>query len=172
MHDVDTILDDLISRSSCLVSPPAGVPKLSGGLELPSDLQRFYERCGGLVVNKDGECGSWARIVSPDEFQRIDATIMGGEMFASGPFQHWYAIVDVQDGNYLAIDVGREHNGKCLDCFRETFAMPGYVSVIASSFSDLLIRLRDHKEDSAFWLQDDFSSLGEGFELYGIKPLA
>jgi hypothetical protein len=50
--------------------------------------------------------------------------------------------------------------------------MPGYVSVVASSFTDLLLRMMKHIEDSAFWLQDEFEALGEGFALYGYKALA
>jgi hypothetical protein len=172
MTEIDAILDRLANDDTCVMSPPCGLPQVAEGLLLPADVVRFYERVGGMVLHKDGRCGSWARIVTPREFNRIDAVILGGEMFATGPFEYWHAIVDVQDGNYLAVDIGSEHSGKCLDCFHETFAMPGYVSVVASSFTDLLLRMMKHIEDSAFWLQDEFEALGEGFALYGYKALA
>lgn len=172
MIHIDAILDKLADDDTCVMSAPCGLPEVADGLLLPADVVRVYERTGGMVLHKDGCCGSWARIVSPSEFDRIDSVVLGGEMFETGPFKYWHAIVDVQDGNYLAIDIGPHHAGKCLDCFHETFAMPGYVSVVASSFTNLLLRMMNHNEDSAFWLQDEFEALGEGFALYGYKPLA
>lgn len=176
MNSINAILDEAVRRGTWELSPPCGIPvfekDLAIELTLPNDVIEFYTRCGGLIANKDGVCGSWMRIVSPAEFQRIDSVIMGGEMFATGPFQFWYAIADVEDGNYLAIDVGKDFNGKCIDAFHETFAMPGYVNVVASSFADLLLRILNHPEDSAFFLQDDFVPLGEAFAMYGYQPLA
>lgn len=170
--EIDKILDALSCDDRCEIAPPCGMPEVAHGLVLPADVARFYERTGGMIVNKHGRYGSWARIVRPDEFDRIDAVILGGEMFATGPFEFWHAIADVEDGNYLAIDIGAKHSGKCLDCFHETFAMPGYVSVVANSFTDLLNRLINHREDSAYWLQDDFEAIEEGFALYGFKALS
>jgi hypothetical protein len=50
--------------------------------------------------------------------------------------------------------------------------MPGYVNVIASSFTDFLLRLMAHKEDSSYWLQDGFEPLGEAFDFNGFKAIA
>jgi cell wall assembly regulator SMI1 len=176
MNSIEDILNEAVRRGTWELSPPKGMPvineEVDAELILPHDVKEFYTRCGGLIANKDGVCGSWIRIVSPEEFQRIDSVILGGEMFATGPFRNWYAIADVQDGNYLAIDLSKEFNGKCIDSFHETFAMPGYVNVVAASFTDLLLRILNHPEDSAFYLQDDVVSLGEAFTLYGYKPLA
>ena len=172
MKQIDELINRLSSEHSCEIAPPCGLPRVASGLILPADVVQFYERAGGMIINKQGRCGSWARIVRPDEFNRIDAVILGGEMFATGPFEFWHAMVDVQDSNYLAIDIGPTHRGICLDCFHETFAMPGYVKLVATSFTDLLNRFVNHMEDSAFWLQDDFEALGEGFELYGYKVIA
>ena len=88
-----------------------------------------------------------------------------------GPFCWWFAIADVVDGNYVAIDLNHEHLGLCYDAFHETFAMPGYVNVIASSFTDMLERLLNHKEDSTYWIQDEFKPLGEAFALYGFNTI-
>lgn len=124
MTRIDVILDQLADDGTCVMLPPCGLPQVAAGLKLPGDVARFYERVGGVVLHNDGRRGSRARIVTPQEFDRIDSTIVG-EMFAAGPFKYWYAIVDVEDGNYLAIDLGPGHCGKCLDCFHETFADPG-----------------------------------------------
>jgi hypothetical protein len=141
------------------------------GISLPPDLKTFYQTAGGAVLYSAHRCSGNVRILSPTEFQRIDQVITG-DRFASGPFQWWYAIADVRDGNYIAIDLNPEHQGLCYDAFHETIAMPGYVNVIASSFSDLMRRLLNHSEDSTYWLQDDFEALGEAFALYGYEPIA
>ena len=144
-----------------------GLPE---GFSLPADVVKFYERFGESILNEESETGAWARVVTPEEFNRIDAAIMGGERVASGPFENWFALVDVEDGNYIAIDLSVEHQGKCLDAFHETFAIPSYVDVVAASFTDLLNRFLDHKEDTAYWLDEAFESLGEAFGMYGIEP--
>jgi len=140
MRNIDQILDLLESEPAHQVSSPKGLPELPEGFSLPADVVKFYERFGESILNEESETGAWARVVTPEEFNRIDAAIMGGERFASGPFENWFALVDVEDGNYIAIDLSVEHQGKCLDAFHETFAIPSYVDVVAASFTDLLNR--------------------------------
>jgi hypothetical protein len=147
------------------------LPSLPDNLILPSDVQAFYQMAGGAVLFSKHVCAGRVLILGPDELQRIDQAITG-EQFATGPFPWWFAIADVRDGNYVAIDLNPEHHGLCYDAFHETFAMPGYVSVIASSFSDFLWRLLNQNEDSTYWLQKEFKPLGEAFALYGYKAIA
>jgi len=169
--DIDELIAELLQRKGCTLVPPAGQPSLPEGLRLPDDLARFYQQCGGATLFADRPNTGPIRNLGPDEIERIDITIVG-DKFASGPFGQWYALVDDQDGNYLGIDMGEEHNGKCYDLFHETFARPGYVGVIATSFSHLLQQLLSHEDDTSFWLQDDFSGFGEAFELYGYESIA
>jgi hypothetical protein len=171
MSGILPILDEIRRTPGCEISPPHGLLSLPGGLVLPPDLRQFYELAGGAVLFSERVCPGRVRIVGPDELQRIDLAIIDDE-FATGPFEWWFAIAHVMDGNYVAIDLNPEHSGLCYDAFHETFAMPGYVNVIASSFSDLLRRLLDHKEDSTYWLQKGFRPLGEAFALYGFKAIA
>jgi hypothetical protein len=171
MSGIRAILDEIRRTPDCDIRPPRGLPSLPGALVLPADLREFYELAGGAVLFSERVCPGRIRIVGPDEVRRIDLAITGDE-FATGPFEWWFAIADVMDGNYVAIDLNSEHAGLCYDAFHETFAMPGYVNVIASSFSDLLRRLLDHKEDSTYWLQEGFKPLGEAFALYGFKAIA
>ena len=171
MSDIPSILDTIRHTPDCTIRPPCGLPPLPEQVSLPSDVREFFELAGGVVFLSERACPGPVRILGPDEVQRIDLAITG-DHFASGPFSWWFAIADVVDGNYIAIDLNPEHLGLCYDAFHETFAMPGYVNVIASSFSDLLQRLLKHKEDSTYWLQDDFKPLGEAFALYGFKAIA
>jgi hypothetical protein len=50
--------------------------------------------------------------------------------------------------------------GRCYDCFHETFGSPGYCSVIALSFTELLNRLAE-AGDTAFWLDEHFRGYGD-----------
>jgi hypothetical protein len=170
MSEIGALLDAIRETPGCSIRPPSGLPSLPNGVLLPADLREFFESTGGAVLFSDRVCPGPVRIVGPDEVQRIDLAITG-DRFASGPLSWWFAIADVVDGNYVAIDLNPEHMGLCYDAFHETFATPGYVSVIASSFTDLLIRLLEHKEDSTYWLQDGFQPLGEAFALYGFKAI-
>jgi hypothetical protein len=171
MREIHEILDLIRARADCSVSPPCGLPFVPDGVSLPPDLREFYEIAAGALLFNQHVCAGHVRILGPNEFQRIGLAI-NGEEFATGPFSWWFAVADVRDGNYIAIDLNREHFGLCYDAFHETFASPGYVSVIASSFADLLRRLLNHKEDSTYWLQDDFKALGEAFALYGYDAEA
>lgn len=153
-----------------MVVPPAGRPALPSGLALPSDLLEFYDLCGGVTLFADYKCAGHIELLPPHRFQRIDLAI-NGECFATGPFQWWYALADVRDGNYVAIDLNPDHAGNCYDAFHETFAMPGYVKVVAVSFTDFVQRLLNHHDDSTYWLQDDFEDLGEAFALYGYSSI-
>jgi hypothetical protein len=170
MTAIPTLLDTIRRTPGCRVSPPSGLPSLPDGVSLPEDLRVFFEAAGGALLFSERVCPGPVRIVGPDEVQRIDLTIIGDE-FASGPFLWWFAIADVINRNYVAIDLNPEHLGLCYDAFHETFAWPGYVNVIASSFSNFLERLITHNEDSTYWLQSDFKPLGEAFALYGFKSI-
>ena len=171
MSEIHTLLDTIRQSADCNFNPPCGLPSLPNGLSLPSDLHEFYEIAGGAVLFSKRVCPGRVRILGPEEVQRIDLAITG-KQFATGPFEWWFAIADVMDGNYIAIDLNPKQPGWCYDAFHETFAEPGYVNVIASSFSDLLRRLLNHKHDSSYWLQPDFKPLGEAFALYGFKAIA
>jgi hypothetical protein len=170
MRDVSEILRAIRETPACEIYPLRDLPSLPDGIVLPPDLRAFYETAGGALLFSEYVCAGHVRILGPDEFQRIDQAITG-EQFERGPFRWWFAIADVRDGNYVAIDLNPEHYGLCYDAFHETFAVPGYVRVIASSFSDFMWRLLNHKVDSTYWLQDDFKPLGEAFALYGYEAV-
>jgi hypothetical protein len=171
MIDISSILSAIRNTPDCTIEPPSGLPSLPDGMLLPPDLRQFYELAGGALLFSKRVCSGPIRILRPDEMQRIDVVI-AGERFASGPFSWWFAIAELLDGNYVSIDLNPDHLGLCYDAFHETFADPGYVDVIASSFSNLLTRLLAHEEDSTYWLQDGFAALGEAFSLYGFNPIA
>jgi len=169
MKTIKELIDILKNRNDCVVEPPGGLPVLADDLSLPADLVEFYELTGGVTIG-DGSEGSPIQVLGP-AVERLDVTV-AGEVFESGPFKYWFALADVDDGNYLAIDLHPEHCGKCYDTFHETFPFPGYVNIIASSFTDLLNRLvQQPMEAGYYWLDQSFESEGDAFALYGYGEL-
>ena len=67
MKNIDQILDIAVTLESCVVSPPCGLPIVDEDLNIPDDVICFYERIGGMIINKDGQGGSWVRILSPNK---------------------------------------------------------------------------------------------------------
>jgi hypothetical protein len=67
-------------------------------------------------------------------------------------------LVNVQDGNYLAINVEPGHVGEVLDCFHETVGQPGWTKIIALSFTELLDRLLSSSR--CFWLMKKHKAYG------------
>ena len=170
MPDITSLVAEIGSVPGCLLKPPAGLPTVPPGFFLPLDLQRFYELAGGGVIYEKRQCPGPTRIVGPEEFVRIDVAI-AGEIISPGPFEYWFAMADVSDGNFIAIDLHPGHCGMCYDCFHETFMWPGCVNIIARSFTDLLRRLLRHTDDSDYWTEEGFEPLGEAFKLYGHEPV-
>ena len=170
MSALENLLGEIRRRPDCHLELPCGLPAIPGNVMLPGDLKEFYELAGGATLGCGRVCPGPVRILGPTELVRIDQAVLG-EHVSTGPFSWWYALADVVDGNYISIDLSPEHQGSCLDSFHETFAEPGYVNVVASSFSDFLQRLLNHDDDSSYWLQDGFAPLGKAFRLRGYEPL-
>lgn len=64
----------------------------------------------------------------------------------------------------MSIDLDPGRNGKCCDSFHEIHGLPGSSSVIALSFSDLLVQLLASRGSHWYWLEPDFVSLGDAYD--------
>jgi len=158
-------------RSRHLPLPPPSPEELSrlasGGA--PSDLLRFYEQMNGAGLHRDTKHGGqrlvsdawWHWVVLP--ISEMETVQERGYLQPDSPFYnrsaHWRCLVDVQDGDYLAISLEPGHVGEIIDCFHETVGKPGESSIIALSFTELMEQLVESKE--AFWLQ-------KGHREYGV----
>jgi hypothetical protein len=104
------------------------------GYRLPEDLCGFFAEMDGADLFK-------GRFVIPglSELVRVRIAI-GGPGLDSDEYcpSSWYAICDVEDGNFLAIDLAPPGFGRILDCFHETFAVSGYRNVVAITFNEFL----------------------------------
>jgi hypothetical protein len=130
--------------------------------QLPEDLKVFYRRYRTVKLF-EGEFGARYRIVPISEIHPAHIDIYGPTSDEDAP-ESWLTICDVLDANYIAIDVaskdGEAYN--YIDCFHETFAMPGECKVVARSFTELLMRALQGGGDSLYYLQPGFKRYGDG----------
>jgi cell wall assembly regulator SMI1 len=98
------------------------------------------------------------QILPPEGFVQIGIAIYGHPTHE--PLQEsWFALADVQDGNYIAIDCHPARLGLCYDAFHETIDDLDYCKIVSRSFTELMNRAAD-SGDEAWWL-------GDKFEMYG-----
>jgi antitoxin YokJ len=116
MNGIAEILTEIRGLKDCTVLPPQGMPTIPDDMTLPPDLGEFYSLAGGALLFANRVCPGPIRILNPQEFVRIDVAITG-ELFSAGPFQWWFALADVMDGNYIAIDLNPDHHGVMLRRF-------------------------------------------------------
>ena len=128
--------------------------------ELPPDLREFYALTNGAYLHRVDQNAGWGeregawwkwkvepienlRTVADDGFAPTDAR--GFELIRT-----WLRLVDVQDGDCLAISIAPETRGLVLDCFHETVGQVGSHNIVALSFTEALELLLGSTE--AFWL--------------------
>ena len=162
MKSLNGIIARLQSRQDCRFEPGNRLPTIPPPLQLPVDLIEFYQRfTEARLFGGEGE-ESRCRILPPEEFVQVGEAIMG-QPTTVGLEQSWYALADVQDGNYLGIDLAHDRLGRCYDCFHETYGEPGYCKVIALSFTELLEQIAA-AEGESFWLAEGFNGYGDAYD--------
>jgi hypothetical protein len=157
MRSLDAIIDQLLKREDCRFRPATGLPILPPGLLLPPDLAAFYSRFSEAILfgtPADPRC----HIQRPDNFVEIRIAIYNQP--TTVPQQRsWFALADVLDGDYIAIDCHRARLGYCYDVFHETASDLDYCKIVARSFSEFMDRVAE-AGDEAWWLHDRFEMYG------------
>ena len=124
------------------------------GWRLDPDLRAFYLHCNGAELIKRLPDSPY-RILPLSKIIRARVAIFGAKNDddAHGPASMW-AFCDVQDGNYLLVDVASQENGRysVIDGWHEAWPDPKYCDPIATSFSDFLERAL--REGPAYWLNE------------------
>jgi len=145
------------------VYPPASKAALDRlvKLHLPSDLLSFYAKADGACMHRSSDSGGlilrggkwWKWELMPSEkFVRVAKL---GIIHPDSPkfslSAQWIEVVNVQDGNYLAVNTEKDHVGEILDCEHATLAEEGRTFVVTDSFSRMLQLLIASPEP--FWLK-------------------
>jgi hypothetical protein len=108
------------------------------GWKLDPELRAFYLHCDGAELIKQlPDCPY--RILPLAEITRARVAIRGKDEDSRGPAS-MYAICDVQDGNYVLIDMSRQEHGlyPIIDGDHETWPNLEYCRQFARSFSEFL----------------------------------
>ncbi|HLL54395.1 MAG TPA: SMI1/KNR4 family protein [Myxococcaceae bacterium] len=148
-----TLLDEI--RRFHFPEQPATADEISAfearsGWSLDPDLRAFYQAFNGARLFRD-TCSPY-RLLPLSEVVRARVAILGPRRDRDefGP-SYWHAICDMQDGNYVALDVGSPQAGAypLRDCFRESF--PDHCRIVAGSFGEFLERAL-RSEGFSYWL--------------------
>lgn len=134
------------------------------GYRLPTDLKQFYKKYNTVRLF-DNEFGGLYRFVPVSEIHPTYEDIYGKDFEGWRP-STWFTVCDIQDGNYIAIDLESKNNNifNFIDCFHETFAEPGRCKVIAKSFTELLSRALQ-SQDRLYYLEEHFITYGDGLTI-------
>jgi hypothetical protein len=155
----------------CTVLNSDGIPELNLKHELPKDLRDFYELCGGMILFKDSAFS--IEIVQPNNFVLanpvlINQTIIEVEI-AKGTYEKrisndWYIIADLNDSNYIVIDLNKKRLGRCYRAFWETYPHRGDTPIIAKSFTELLECLIQNNGDFWYFEKANFIQIGDAYD--------
>jgi hypothetical protein len=122
------------------------------GWNLDVDPRAFYGFAnGGHLFDKSDPPFTF---LSLSEITRTRVAVCGRDEPEYGPAS-WWAVADVQDGNFLAVDLDqRDSRGRFAirDIFHEVPDNPEYCSIICLSFGELLARALA-SNGKHFWLK-------------------
>ncbi|WP_375761566.1 SMI1/KNR4 family protein [Corallococcus exercitus] len=135
-------------------NPPATPAQIAAfearvGWKLDEDLRAFYLHCNGATLFAPLPDVNY-HLLPLDRIERARAAIRGSEEDADGSPSH-YTLVDMQDTNFVILDVATPENGSypLLDAFHETY--PDEAPRIAASFAEFLEKAL-RSGNRSFWL--------------------
>ncbi len=140
-------------------NPPATPEEITAfeqrvGWKLDPDLRAFYLHCDGADLLEQGlDCPY--RILPLSRIVRARVAVFGKnhDDDEHGPASQ-YALCDVDDGNYVMVDVSQQVNGRypLVDGFHEAWPNPKYCRQVAGSFSEFLGKVLRTREP-LYWLE-------------------
>ena len=121
------------------------------GWRLDPDLRAFYLHCNGAELIERLPDTPY-RILPLSKIVRARVAIYGEDDDKWGPASV-YALCDVQDGNYVLVDVSGQEDDRysLFDGDHEAWPDPAYCKQVASSFSEFLEQVL-HTRRSLYWI--------------------
>ena len=123
--------------------PPATLEEIAEfeqrvGWPLDPDLRAFYLHCNGAELIERLPDTPY-RILPLPKIVRARVAIYGEDDDKWGPAS-MYTLCDVQDGDYVLVDVSQQESGRYLlmDGYHEAWPNPEYCGLVAHSFSQFL----------------------------------
>ncbi|MBN8232290.1 SMI1/KNR4 family protein [Corallococcus macrosporus] len=138
-------------------NPPATPAQVAAfearvGWVLDEQLRAFYLHCNGAALFEAPPEMNY-RILPLERIERASVAIRGSQDDADGSPWH-FTLVDMQDTNFVILDVAAAENGSypMLDAFHETY--PDEAPRIASSFEEFLEKAL-RSGNRSFWLSSE-----------------
>ncbi len=162
--NVPELMNSIQESHGCILDVPSGIPQVRPGEVLPEDLLMFYQLCGGAVLFEDSHYPIW--IVKPEEFLPADPVLSSTpqEDFVKDLSDTWYILGKTEIGDYITIDLAPARLGRCYSVTEDRYAMSGFASIIALSFTDFLTRAVANRGHGPYWEDFDFNSLGDAYD--------
>lgn len=169
--DMINLINKIKSEPKCKILPSMGLPTIATKHVLPFDLTEFYRLCGGIVFFEDSPFS--VRIVSPEEFVLANPVIIDKEIIEAeikkGTYDKeisndWYIIGDLNDSNYIVIDLNQCREGRCYSAFWDRYPSRGSTPIIAYTFTELLEKLLKNKGKYFYFEQEDFVNIGDAYD--------
>lgn len=155
------ILSRIKSTPDCYVFPPQqNTFKLPDDLPVPLDITLFYNLSNGAVFFSQSEYR--IDIVPIEQFKQANPEIILGltneemQSTINEASWNWYIIGKGDTGEYIVIDLHPQRLGYCYYGFWDSYAMKGHTPIIASTFSELLLRLLQNQGQSRYWEAEGF----------------
>lgn len=167
LRSLDDIIKELAAWPDCEFEPSAGLPSIGAPLRLPDDLAAYYSQYGEARLF--GKNSPAYRIVPPDDFVQVNYAVLGEWADEDSPESSMYALVDLLDSNYVAIDLAPERCGLMYDVFHETVGDLRRYKIIAKSFTEFLSGAAN-AHGRAWWLDPYF--VGYGYAAMPGRPPA
>jgi hypothetical protein len=123
------------------------------GSRLDPDMRALYLHCDGAAQFRRRPDADY-RFLPLSEIRRARVAIRGKDDDSRGP-AFMYTICDLQDGDYILVDVSSQQTGRypIFDGWHEAWPDPEYCKQIASSFSEFLAAALS-SGGNWFWLKD------------------
>lgn len=169
--DIKEIIKKVSSLQNCTVYQPSGMISLPNGLEVPDDLVEFYKICGGISLFEGAPYA--VKIVTPEEFISANPVIIGEEIINAeiekGTYDNeiskdWFIIADLYNSDYIVIDLNKERLSQCYKAFWDSYPEVGSTTIIAKSFTELLMQLIENRGEYWYFLKDDYISYGDAYD--------
>ena len=163
--NINDLVSQITNSSECTTKQSVGLPYIPANLSLPEDVAIFYSLCGGMDLFPSKEYG--ISIVKPTDFVRANTAIIGEDIqeeTQDDRSYNWFVIATDQNGQYITIDLDSNRLGVCYDSFWDRHGVAGSNPIIARNFTELLENLFDEKGSNWYWLNTQFSPLGDAYD--------
>ena len=158
---IDELVRKVAVHDDCSVLPACGHPIVRPGLTLPSDVERFYAICGGILLFRSSLFP--IEVVPPSAFESANLAVTGAWSHGDRS-DDWYVIARSGNDQLVSIDLNPKRLGHCYDSFWDRHAVAGSSVILANSFEDFLLHCIRYGGRGLYWLAPGYVSLGDAYD--------